>query len=290
MATVDIQSGYLGYASILDQVLRTGRWRSPRGQRTLDAGVTTIRVANPHSALPVGQGRNLNPAIGAAEALQLIGGFSSPSLMRSISANFESFIDANGRFHGAYGTRVKEQVPCAIVKLRRDESTRQAVVTLWDPFLDNIPGHLDYPCTVGFNIALTDDDALTMNVIMRSSDAWLGIPYDIFQFTQLQLTVAHALQLHAGEFTLTTWSLHLYERDIDAVERFTGPTAGPQDWIAYQPRGVGRFGDSFTERMLRARVLGGAASLRSLDERGPIESIWTESEEWYRAQLAPHLG
>lgn len=281
MATLELQTGYAGYSNVLELVRRVGRPRAPREEKTLDAGVTTLRLFSPFSALPVNQGRRLNPAIAAAEAAQLVGAWTNPGLMVRISKNFARFRSAAGHFHGAYGRRVSTQVTQAVRKLRADRSTRQAVVTLWDPHLDNIPGEPDYPCTVGFNLAEVDGE-LTMNVIMRSSDVWLGLPYDLFQFTQLQLTVAHALNLPAGPFTLTTWSLHMYERDVEASHAVGKPTGPP----LVEPTGFGRPGDDW----LRCRDRAIMMNFMGAETWSTHFADMTASERWYRDTLAPFVG
>lgn len=279
MATLTLRSGYTGYRELVNYVINQGVERRPRHLLTRDAGLTTIQVENPRYSLPLNQGRNLNSAIAAAEALQLVGAFSSPALMVKISKNFADFINPDrGVFHGAYGTRIKGQVACAVRKIREEPSTRQAVVTLWDPWLDNLLGESDYPCTVGFNFQVNPvTNELEMNVIMRSSDVWLGIPYDLFQFTQLQMTVAGALQLAPGRFTLTTWSLHIYDRDIIPALELIAPTHSQP----FQPAGIGRVDDLWSVRTKRA--------YRLINDRGAVPDL-TESEEWYRETLAPYLG
>src|SRR5690606_21896038 len=111
-------------------------------------------------------GRNLNQAISAAEAVQLIGGFSAPGILLRISNRFRQFMNGDG-FHGAYGSRIRMQIPSIVTKLQRDVNTRQAVATLWDPQLDNLSGMSDYPCTVALQFEIRDG-RLCMNTIMRS--------------------------------------------------------------------------------------------------------------------------
>ncbi len=48
---------------------------------------------------------------------------------------------------------------------------------------------------------------------MRSSDVWLGIPYDVFSFTQIQNCFAGALGVNRGWLSLRMGSSHLYDRD-----------------------------------------------------------------------------
>jgi len=280
MATlIEVETGQQGYKEIVHHVLNSGRSRAPRGMATLDMGPTMIKLRSPHGALPMGTGRNLNPKIAVVEALQLIAGFSDPALMLFASQNFSRWIEHDGTFYGAYGKRIGNQLQAVVQKLRDDPDSRQAVITLWDPSLDNMPHKKDYPCTVSLAFAIVDDK-LNMNTLMRSNDVWLGLPYDLFQFTQLQLTLARVLAVEAGEYTHVTWSLHIYEEHIDAAYMIKEPTT-----FKFQPSGLGVEGNDLAT--LHRRIRGLAYGLTP---------DLTESEQWYAEQLAgftihsPHMG
>jgi thymidylate synthase len=55
---------------------------------------------------------------------------------------------------------------------------------------------------------------------MRSNDAYLGLPHDIFAFTFLQEILARTLGADLGRYWHATASLHLYETDYSKVNRF----------------------------------------------------------------------
>lgn len=274
-ALIEVETGRLGYHEVVQHVLKNGRPRNPRGLQTYDAGWTTVVIHDPSDQLPLGVGRNLSRAVAAAEAVQLIGGFSAPELLFRISPNFRRFAQPDTqRFHGAYGERIKNQLACVLNKLHRDPDTRQAVVTLWDPWLDNLHDRRDYPCTVALRASITDG-RLDLDVLMRSNDVVLGFPYDIFQFGQLQATLARLLDLPLGVYRHTAWSLHLYETDLDAARRVA---AAPPGRPEVQPAGVGRPGDPLREVGIRALQL---STGRVADP--------TESEKWYAGALAPYV-
>lgn len=245
-----------------------------RGLNTRDLGFTVIELTRPHHALPLGCGRNLSRNVAAAEAIQLIGGFSYTDLLTRAAPDTVQYTD-EGRFHGSYGTRVGYQMLHVARKLKEDPPTRQAIVTLWDPFLDNQDGKHDYPCTLSLQFERVDD-VVNMNVVMRSNDAWLGLPYDMFQFTQLQFTLANSLGCAAGTYRHTALSLHLYDRNLAAAEKVGEPT----DFTA-QPTGIGHVGHSFTEIMKRARQL--TVLNHVMDEP-------TNSERWYGDRFASYMG
>lgn len=274
---IGARNGQAAYARVVEHVLSHGTWRSPRDKRTLDAGFTVIELTWPLNALAVGTGRDLNKNIAAAEAVQLIGAFSSPHLLTKANPSFEQFAEPDGSFHGAYGSRIKYQVYGVVAKLKEDPQSRQAVITLWDPVLDNTPHRNDYPCTVALQFEV-HDGALCMNTFMRSNDVWLGLPYDLFQFTQLQCTVANILELDYGWYRHTTLSLHIYENDIEKAGRVGQPVD-----FTWQPCGLGGRGEDIVTVMKRARQLTVPGYAH-----GP--SVLTQSEEWYRNRFESYLG
>jgi thymidylate synthase len=283
MATlIRIKDGFSGYREVVQHVLDAGHERSPRGRRTIDLGCTTIVIADPRGPqLPLAQGRGIHVLIAAAEAIQLVGGLSDPELTVWASPNFAQYREENGYFHGAYGPRVFDQVPHVIRKLTQDPQTRQAVITLWNPLVDNDEGKLDYPCTVALGFDLDAAGRLHMNTIMRSNDVWLGFPYDIFQFTQLQLTLATLLGLDVGTYTHTAWSLHIYEPHwLPAREMLAKPRADSQ-LISYTPGGFGKPGMDIADVRRRIRMLLGNVR---------INAQLTESELWYSDILDGYIN
>lgn len=188
-------------------------------------GVTFVLYNPLLSLLSPTAGRKINPRIGIAEALQLIAGESYPGLMSSITSVFDRYRDGQV-LHGAYGPRIRTQMPRAIDMLSHNTGTRQAYVAIWNPLVDQ-DDRADIPCTTGFQFLLRDG-RLHMVVNMRSNDAWLGFPYDVFQFTYLQKTVAWCLGAMPGTYTHNVGSMHLYEENIDdaRIMLATGSPAG----------------------------------------------------------------
>jgi len=48
---------------------------------------------------------------------------------------------------------------------------------------------------------------------MRSNDVWLGMPYDIWCFTCIQILIAQELGVEVGSYIHQPGSLHLYEKN-----------------------------------------------------------------------------
>ena len=123
---------------------------------------------------------------------------------------------------GAYGHRIannadEDQLRYAATKLMTKPDTRQCVITLWRP--DDLleEDRRDLPCTVCLQY-IVQDKHLHVCTYMRSNDAWLGFPYDIFCFTGLQMLMAGTLGLQLGTYTHFVGNMHLYAKNEDAAQ------------------------------------------------------------------------
>lgn len=233
------------YCFILKHVRDHGAEVAPRGKPTREVLAFTLELHDPTRAWAAGTGRRLSVALAGAEALQLVGGFSDPGAMLQISPHFREFTDG-GVFHAPYGPRVASQLPEAIEWLRRDPDTRKAYVAAWDPVQDLWTHDTrDHPCTTHMQFMIRRD-ALDLHVGMRANDAWRGFPNDVFQFTQLQQSVAACLRVPVGTYYHHATSFHLYEENLEGVDRLTSSSQPPflgigidyafATWPAYQQR------------------------------------------------------
>ena len=131
---------------------------------------------------------------------------------------------ADGRkLPGAYGPRLFEsdgtkQVDEIVDTLKKKRCSRQAVIQLFDAH-DLVTRQKDVPCTCTLQFMIRSDQ-LILIVYMRSNDAFLGLPHDIFCFTMLQEIVAHALEVEVGVYKHALGSLHLYQSDVESAKEF----------------------------------------------------------------------
>lgn len=133
--------------------------------------------------------------------------------------------DDGETIYGGYGPRLfkmrgkHNQINTIIKLLTEKPNTRQAVIQLFDAE-DLVGKHKDIPCTCTLQFILRDGK-LNMLTSMRSNDAYLGLPHDIFCFTMLQEIIAMSLEnVELGTYKHVVGSLHLYEKNIDASKLF----------------------------------------------------------------------
>lgn len=97
--------------------------------------------------------------------------------------------------------------------LRDNPATRQAVIHI--KTADDIASK-DVNCTVCLQFFIRDGK-LYMTTYMRSNDIWLGFPFDVFQFTAMQVLMSMKLGVGLGTYTHVAGSLHLYKRNVVEV-------------------------------------------------------------------------
>ena len=61
------------------------------------------------------------------------------------------------------------------------------------------------------------DNKLEWTQIMRSNDIYLGLPYNLIQFTSLQEIIAGWLKINVGSYCHYSDSLHLYHKDLNDI-------------------------------------------------------------------------
>ena len=98
--------------------------------------------------------------------------------------------------------------------IRKDRNTRQAIIHIKTPINTVENPTKDLNCTVCLQF-LVREGKLYCTAYMRSNDLWMGFPYDVFQFTCIQIRMAMELDLEIGTYTHIVGSLHLYERDYE---------------------------------------------------------------------------
>jgi len=213
------------WEKIIQQLVVTVNGVAPRGEPTREILHASVGFPMFHPVV-TRINRRLNYKFMVAEALWILSGRDDVGYLAKHSSNMLQFSDDGVTLSGAYGPRVASQFSYVVEKLREDESTRQAVLTTWER---NPAPSKDIPCTIAitFNIRYS---YLNAHVFMRSSDAWLGVPYDFFSFSCIAMGILAALndgresgnRIYPGVIYWTAASSHLYDRDIAKAESCLG--------------------------------------------------------------------
>ncbi len=157
------------------------------------------------------------------ELLWYLAATSDLSFIQYYLSHYAKESDDNETVYGAYGPRLfsmrgNNQVENAINLLKKRRTSRRAVIQLFDA-ADIAEDHKGIPCTCTLQIMIRDN-RLIMFTNMRSNDAFIGVPYDMFAFTMMQEIFARTLGVDVGTYKHAIGSLHLYEKDRRAAQQY----------------------------------------------------------------------
>lgn len=219
-----------------DRLLRDGTSsRSSRNGMNQELLHTVLALSNPRDRWVVSRCPPMNVAFAIAEVIWIFRGRNDSAFLNYFNSYLPRFAGSGEKYHGAYGYRLRfgfdiDQIRRACQALENVPDCRQVVLQIWNPKSDlpNTNGtsvSTDIPCNI-CSLLKVRDGRLHWTQIMRSNDLFLGLPYNLVQFTTLQELMAGWLGLELGPYTHLSDSLHLYNNDIAHVrlaKRITAP-------------------------------------------------------------------
>lgn len=184
--------------------------------------------------------RDCNPFFHLFESIWMFAGERNVRPLLKYNKRMSEYAEPDGTIYGAYGHRWRkhfnsvDQLATLIGKLRREPSTRQAVLTMWEP--DDIAALVkDRPCNTQCYFMLRND-ALTMTVTCRSNDVvWGAYGANAVHFSMLHEFIANATGLPMGEMYQFSNNYHVYKEVPKYEELMKFPFL---DINPYDKRGV----------------------------------------------------
>lgn len=175
---------------------------------------TTI-ITDPTRCVMTNGVRKLSMRYAVGELLWYMSGNNSLKEIQKYTKAWDRMSDDGVTVNSNYGWCIKnkygfDQFEYVKDLLAKDPSSRQAVIHIKAP--DNNKSK-DVNCTVCLQFFVREGK-LYMTTYMRSNDLWMGFPYDVFQFTAMQILLSMQLGLELGTYTHIAGSLHLYARDL----------------------------------------------------------------------------
>jgi thymidylate synthase len=212
MLTIEGRSINEVWLKLLEQLLNEPEFKpQPRGLLTHEITGVTLRVQDLRNNILYHPLRTLNYRFLVAEWLWIALGREDLATLTPYNGQMGRFSDDGKTLAGAYGPRLSKQWQYVVDSIAKDEFTRQGVATIWTPC--PAPSK-DIPCTISIQL-IARSNQLNCIVTMRSSDVWLGLPYDCFTFAQLANGIAGVLGLTPGYLQFNLGSSHLYATDFE---------------------------------------------------------------------------
>jgi len=210
-------------AKVYKEILKRGQAIVPTKGPAREINGALLNLRAPRLRLSRTESRAvLFTALG--ELLWMLAGSKAVDFITHYISHYQGLSDDGGvTIHGAYGPRLfgpgdNNQVHRVINVLKEKNDSRQAVIQIFDR-TDLLEYHRDVPCTCTLQF-LVRKGRLNLLTYMRSNDAWMGLPHDIFAFTMLQELVARSLGIELGQYKHSVGSLHLYDSNAEKAIRY----------------------------------------------------------------------
>ena len=223
---------------------------NPRGRPTLETLGLSITIPM-ETPIVLCKRRKLNHRFMFGEASWILDGSNDLLAIQPHMKRIGNYSDNGRTLSGAYGPHVVRQLEYVKRTLRADNESRQAVMTIWQ---ERPEPSKDIPCTVSMQF-LIRDRKIHCITSMRSSDAYLGLPYDLFVFSCIAARLRDIIgirDLSLGDLTVFAGSSHIYQDDFGKAfncsinmenERLTSDLVRqhdkpPQDFDINAPHGI----------------------------------------------------
>lgn len=257
----------------LDYLLHSGVREETRVGPALVSPVPVTTVySKPRERVLLSDVRDANPFFHLAEAMWMLDGRRDAAFLNNFIPDFgERFAESDGNVHGAYGNRWRhrfsqlrvnpdgssqdpngngfvkmDQLTECVAELKSNPTSRQVVLTMWDPTIDlAVSGLKDRPCNTHVYFRVQDTGAyrdppvtdqnsaehearisrgnnlvLDMTVLCRSNDIIMGAyGANAVHFTILQEYVAAKVGVRVGTYYQVSNNFHAYQRDLDMLDK-----------------------------------------------------------------------
>ena len=97
-----------------------------------------------------------------------------------------------------------------------NKNSRRIIINAWNPCQLNL--QVLPPCHILYNFYIDDDKNISCMMFMRSSDLFLGLPFNIASTALFTYIIAKVMGLNVKEIAISICDLHIYEEHLEAVE------------------------------------------------------------------------
>ena len=149
-------------------------------------------------------------------------------LRQAGSTIWDEWEKSDGTIGPAYGAQLRKpvrtvpdrnvklnQVEYVIHELMHNPRSRRIMTTLYD--VDDLNEMALEPCVFLTNWQVDDENKLHLNVVQRSADLALGVPFNWAQYGVLHRRMAQVLGYELGNMSWTIFNTHVYLRHKDLL-------------------------------------------------------------------------
>ncbi len=226
------------YLKLMATILKDGKSKPTRGIH----GIKSIFGYQMHFDLrhgfPLLTTKKMPFSLLLHELLWFVSGSSNIKYLQDHKIHYwDDFADKDLNLGPVYGVQWRhwkgqdgkefDQLQWAIDQIKENPHSKAIIVSAWN--VADLEAMRLPPCHTFFQFDVTKGK-LRMQLYQRSSDVFLGLPFNIAQYAMLLQMVAHLTGLEARELVVSIGNAHLYNNHIDQAKEQVKrkPTAFPK--------------------------------------------------------------
>lgn len=240
------------YQDLLEDILRNGKHRPDRtGTGTISVFGRQMRF-NLQEGFPLLTTKKIHTKSIIHELLWFLKGSVDTKYLKDNEVTiWDEWADERGYLGPIYGYQWRswegdsgaiyyyyiDQIEEVITSIKEDPNSRRHLVSAWNV------AELDQmalpPCHYAFQFYV-DDGKLSCMFQMRSTDVFLGLPFNIASYALLTHMIAQQCDLEVGELIWSGADVHIYTNHLDQVREQLRrePKALPQLEILRKPESI----------------------------------------------------
>lgn len=229
-----------GYLKLLEDTLHNGELRKTRNGNVISQFGCIVNFKNISSQFPLLTTKKVFFRGVVEELLWFLRGSTNAKELQEKNIHIwdgnssREFLDKNGldyeegelgpvygwqwrKFGSQYpdGNNGTDQLKYLLEELSKDDYSRRAVLSAWNP--KDLKQMALPPCHILYTF-YKNKDGLACHMTMRSSDLFLGLPFNIASTALLTNIIATVLNIESNEITISLCDAHIYEEHVGSVK------------------------------------------------------------------------
>ena len=226
-------SGEKGYLELLGYVKKNGEYKQTRNGYTFSSFGSMIKF-NINEKFPLLTTKKMFFRGIVEELLWFLRGSVNSKELESKGVNIwksnstREYLDSIGLNHyeegylgPIYGYQWRnfngqnfDQLSYVLKELLKPDNSRRAIISGWNPV--QLKEQALPPCHILYNF-YQNSNGLSCMMTMRSSDLFLGLPFNVASTALLTTIIAKVLHMNTNEICISLTDCHIYEEHIDNV-------------------------------------------------------------------------
>lgn len=240
------------YLNVMDYILEKGTWKQNRtGTRTQSVFGVQMRFDLRDGTIPLLTTKQIHIKSVIHELLWYLMGDTNIKYLQDNGVRiWNEWADENGNLGPVYGVQWRkwnthrshwtsssenepiyiDQIALLVDKLRNNPDDRRMIVSAWN--VADIDDMALPPCHYAFQCYVADGK-ISMILNQRSCDLFLGVPFNIVQYSILLRMLCEVTGLSPGEFIWNGGDVHIYENHIEQCNEQLSRTSYPSPTLRF---------------------------------------------------------